>query len=114
MITFEQLPSEVSALRQEISELKSLILTLQATPEKEPLPEFLGIDELREYLPSKPARPTVYGLVSAKKIPFHKFNGKLFFSRQEIDDWIGAKRQKTEAEIEEEAREFINKRKGGK
>lgn len=114
MITFEQLPHEVSALRKEISELKSLILSMKPTPEKEPLPEFLSVDQLRDYLPSKPARQTVYGLVSAKKIPFHKFNGKLFFSRQEIDSWIGEKRQKTEAEIEEEAREFINKRKGGK
>jgi len=38
MITFDQLPAEVSALSKEISELKSLILTLQATPEKVLLP----------------------------------------------------------------------------
>lgn len=114
MLTFEQLPNEVSALRQEILELKSLILTLQATPENEPLPEYLDIDQLRDYLPSKPARQTVYGLVSAKKIPFHKFNGKLFFSRQEVDGWLAAKRHKTQAEIDQQAREFITRRKGGK
>src|SRR5690606_42022079 len=104
MITFDQLPSEVSALREEISELKSLILSIKATPEKEPLPEYLDIDQLRDYLPSKPARQTVYGLVSAKQIPFHKFNGKLFFSRQEVDAWLATKRHKTQAESQEEAR----------
>lgn len=114
MITFDQLPSEVSALRKEIQELKALLISLKPAPEPEPLPEFLTVDQLREYLPSKPARPTIYGLVSAKKIPFHKLNGKLFFSRQEIDHWIGGKRQKTQSEIDQQAREFINKRKGGK
>lgn len=114
MITFDQLPNEVSALRREITELKSLILSMKPTPENEPLPEFLDIDQLRDYLPSKPARQTVYGLVSAKKIPSHKFNGKLFFSRQEIDAWIGEKRHKTQAEINEQTREFLEKRKGGK
>lgn len=112
MITFDQLPHEVSELRREVSELKSLILSMKPTPEKEPLPEYLDIDELREYLPSRPARQTVYGLVSAKKIPFHKFNGKLFFSRQEVDGWLAAKRHKTQAEINEQAREFLDKRRG--
>ena len=114
MITFDQMPSEVSALRREISELKSLILSMKPTPEKEPLPEYLDIDQLRNYLPSKPARQTIYGLVSAKKIPFHKFNGKLFFSRQEVDGWLATKRQKTQSEIDQAAREFLDKRKGGK
>lgn len=114
MITFDQLPNEVSALREEISELKSLILSMKPTPEKEPLPEFLSVDQLREYLPSRPARQTVYGLVSAKQIPFHKFNGKLFFSRQEVDAWLATKRHKTQAEIQEEAREFLAQRKGGR
>lgn len=112
-LSFDQLPSEVSALRREILALKSLILSQQPA-EAEDLPEFLDIDQLRAYLPSKPARQTVYGLVSAKKIPFHKFNGKLFFSRQEIDAWIATKRHKTQIEINEEAREFIAKRKGGR
>lgn len=114
MITFEQLPSEVSALRKEILELKEILLSIKPTPEPEPLPEYLDIDELREYLPSRPARQTVYGLVSAKKIPSHKFNGKLFFSRQEIDGWLAEKRHKTQAEINEQAREFLAQRKGGK
>lgn len=114
MITFDQLPHEVSELRKEISALKSLILSIKATPEKEPLPEYLDIDQLRDYLPSKPARQTVYGLVSAKKIPFHKFNGKLFFSRQEVDVWLATKRHKTQSEINEQAREFIEKKRGGR
>lgn len=114
MVTFDQLPNEVSALRREISELKSLILSMKPATEKEPLPEYLDIDELREYLPSKPARQTVYGLVSAKQIPFHKFNGKLFFNRQEVDAWLATKRHKTQAEINEQAREFLAQRKGGR
>ena len=36
----------------------------------------------------KKAKPTIYGLVNARKIPFMKQGKHLYFSKQELTDWI--------------------------
>lgn len=106
-LSFESLPQQVSFLTQEIAELKKL---LTARDEPDPLPDFLSLDQLINYLPSHPAKQTIYGLVSTRKIPVHRINGKLFFNRKEIDQWLKSKRRKTQADINKEAENFLNKR----
>jgi hypothetical protein len=49
--------------------------------------EFLNISELSQYLPEKPAIPTIYFWTRHNKIPFKKFGVKLYFDKQEVDDW---------------------------
>lgn len=53
----------------------------------------LSINQLREYLPEKPARQTIYGWVSARRVPFQKHGSKLFFIQSEIDAWLENSRQ---------------------
>jgi excisionase family DNA binding protein len=36
-------------------------------------------------------KPTIYRLVNTKGIPFHKRGGRLYFSRQELIEWLKSK-----------------------
>jgi len=72
---------------------------------KPPEPEFLTIDQLREYLPQKPAKQTVYQWVHFKQIPYHKRGKSVLFKRSEIDYWISQTRRTT---IEEAERSLSN------
>lgn len=57
------------------------------------------------------AKPTIYGLVSERKIPHSKRGKKLYFSRKELLDWLKEGKRKTQDEIAEEAVNFDVKRK---
>jgi len=60
------------------------------------------------------ARPTIYSLVSQSKIPHMKRGKLLYFSRQELTDWIRTGRRKTVADIQREAGAYVStKRKRG-
>lgn len=49
--------------------------------------------------------------VSAKQIPVHKINKALAFLQSEIDDWLKNKSHKTQDELMEEARRFVESKK---
>jgi len=66
-------------------------------------PEYLTIDQLREYLPQKPAKQTVYQWVHFKQIPYHKRGKTVLFKRTDIDKWINDTRRTTIAEAERRA-----------
>jgi hypothetical protein len=75
---------------------------------------WFDLNELCNYLPEKPAKPTVYGWVHSSIIPFHKRAKKLFFLKSEIDLWLKTGRRKTLAEIAGEADSYLTtKKKGG-
>jgi excisionase family DNA binding protein len=57
------------------------------------------------------AKPTIYGLVSERKIPHSKRGKKLYFSRQELLVWLTNGKRKTQDEIAAEAANFDVKRK---
>jgi len=52
------------------------------------------------------AKPTIYGLVSERKIPHSKRGKKLYFSRKELLIWLTNGKRKTQDEIAEEAANF--------
>ncbi len=54
--------------------------------------------------------PTIYGLVSRSEIPVSKQGKRLYFSKQELLDWIRKGRKKTNAEISAEAVNYVSKR----
>ncbi len=57
------------------------------------------------------AKPTIYGLVSERKIPHSKQGKRLYFSRQELTDWLKQGKWKTQAEIKIEAENYGQKEK---
>lgn len=76
---------------------------------------WFNLNELCNYHPDKPTKPTVYGWVHSGTIPVHKGGKKLRFLKSEIDSWLKNGRKKTLAEIKSEAVHYLKpKKKGGK
>ncbi len=57
------------------------------------------------------AKPTIYSLVSERKLPHSKQGKRLYFSRQELTDWLKQGKRKTQAEIKFEAENYGQKEK---
>jgi len=110
-LTLEQLPKAFIFLTNEVSEIKNLLLkksnVLPAEPDR-----WFDLNELCEYHPDKPSKPTVYGWVHNSLIPCHKGGKKLRFLKSEIDSWIKKGRKKTFAEIATEAEQYCKTKKG--
>ena len=56
------------------------------------------------------AKPTIYSLCSERKIPHSKRGKRLYFSRQELTEWLKQGKRKTQAEIVIEATNFGQKK----
>ena len=69
--SLEEMPNALSYLIKTVEELQSTVKALQHKQASDS-PKWMDIDELCAYLPSHPAKQTVYGWVSAKQIPVHK------------------------------------------
>ena len=73
--------------------------------------ETLNFKEAARYLDV--SRSHLYKLTYTKQIPHYKPRGKqVYFERRELDRWLLQNRQKTKAEIEQEAIDYVVK--GGK
>ena len=74
----------------------------------EPPDQFLTIQQAAEMLCL--TVPTIYGLVHDAKIPVSKKTKRLYFSKQELTEWIKTGRKKTVAEISLEADNYLSKK----
>lgn len=110
-ISFEQLPQAVAMLIEEVKGLKAVLT--QAKSEQQNPDKWFNLQELCEYLPDRPARQTVYGWIGHRLIPFHKKGKKLQFLKSEIDTWLKADKRKSVSELQAEAQQFVNAKKGG-
>ena len=70
---------------------------VSATPATAPQDEIGGINLAIKI--TGLAKGTIYDLVAKNKIPFCKPNGRLFFSRLELEKWINNSRRKTQTEV---------------
>jgi hypothetical protein len=105
-ITFEQLPDAISQLCADMEFLKCYILARDKNPVSEDN-NWFDINQLRLYLPDKPAKATLYAYVSANTIPHHKGPKKLRFLKSEIDAWLKQGKNKTIAEIQNDNDDFL-------
>lgn len=110
-LTLETLPKAFVQLTNEVSEIKRLLLE-KSNPQPSEPDRWFDLNELCEYLPDKPSKPTVYGWVSSREIPHHKGGKKLRFLKSEIDSWLMQGKRKTFAETASEADKYL-KKKGG-
>lgn len=110
-LTLETLPKAFFQLTIEVSEIKRLLLeksTEQPTPDR-----WLNLEQLCEYHPDKPKKPTVYMWISAGAIPVHKSGKRLRFLKSEIDNWLLKGKKKTLAETAIEANNYLASKKKG-
>ncbi len=83
-LNFEDLPRIVGELNEKIN-----YLIENQTGKKEKEHDFLmTVTELQSYLPENPAKPTIYGWVNNRKIPFEKHGKTLYFRKSDIDEWL--------------------------
>lgn len=103
-LKFENLPNAVADLIRGQSELKALLLNKAETqPELETPQNIDWVTLLTGY-----TKPTIYGYCQNNVIPYHKKNGRLFFFKSEIIDWIKEGKQKTLTEIEADADSYLS------
>jgi len=105
-LTFDQLPTAVTELTNEISELKRLIVEKGETQTTETPEQFLTIQEASQLL--NLTVPTLYSKVSRRELPVMKRGKRLYFSKTELIDYIKDGRKKSNFEIEREAQDYIN------
>jgi excisionase family DNA binding protein len=90
----------------EIRELKKLILDQNLLKK-----EVINFNEATVYL--EVSHSHLYKLTSTGAIPVYKPNGKkLYFRRQELDEWLLRNKQFSKSEIDQQASEYLI-RKGG-
>lgn len=98
-------------LEQRLANIEKILLSIQSQeqPDAPEMDKWFNIDELINYLPDRPAKATIYGLVHNRKIPFHKDEGQknLRFSKSEIDTYLSKGKVKTFSEIEAEADNYL-------
>jgi len=74
-------------LRQLIrEEVQAVLSAIPGMPRIELNEGFLSVEQTAEYI--KLAKPTIYGLIHKKKIPFHKSGKKVLFKKSELNDWL--------------------------
>jgi excisionase family DNA binding protein len=99
--------SEIRQLFRE--ELENFFAAKQLTDGKTESEEIGGIDLAIEI--TGLAKPTIYSLVSERKIPHSKQGKRLYFSRQDLLEWIKNGKRKTQTEIAIEAENYRQKEK---
>lgn len=111
-LTFEKLPEAVAELHNRLTKIERLLQ--EQTHSRHPKDDkLLSVAEAANLLDL--SVPTIYGYVQRQEIPVNKRGKRLYFSKQELTEWVKAGRKKTVSEIEAEAESFlISKKKGGK
>lgn len=110
-LTLETLPKAFVQLTNEVSEIKRMLLE-KSNEQPTETDRWFDLNELCNYHPDKPSKPTVYGWVHNGLIPVHKGGKKLRFLKSEIDNWLLSGRKKTLAETASEADQYLKSKKG--
>jgi len=100
-----------------LSELESLILNQVRKALAEvsklkldaPKDELLTIEKCADLL--SVSVPTVYGYVHKRQIPFMKRQGRLYFSKSELLEWVKSSRRMTIDEIKQATVESLDRQK---
>lgn len=89
MITFNEVPSEIEKINQKLTRIESFLT--YNSDKKEPLNKPLRPEQAAELCDLSKA--SIYRLVSAREIPFHKQGAKLYFFEAELIEWIKSGRK---------------------
>ena len=111
-LSFNEMPQALAYLINKVDKIETLFNEKQ--PQTEKADQWLNLDDLCNYHPDHPAKPTVYAWIGQRSIPYHKKGKKLMFLKSEIDNWLKEGRRKTAAEIQAEAEQFVTNRKEGR
>ena len=108
-LTFEQLPTAVTMLTKEVSELKALLLQKTEQQPQEQPDQFLNIQQASELL--QLTVPTLYSKVSKGELPVMKRGKRLYFSQKELTEYLKEGKRKSNAEITAVAEAYLSNKK---
>ena len=106
IITFEKLPEAVADLREQISEIKT-ILEQTRSPIKD---NWMDLNELIEYDPEKRSKPTFYGYTrdAESGFPFHKRGKRILVLKSEFDEWLRNGKIKSKSDLLDEVDDTLS------
>ncbi len=111
-ITHNNLPEAVMQLMKDLAYIKNHLLNQAATtaaPEiTAPEKELLTVADVSQMLDI--ASGTIYNMTSTQQIPFFKRGGRIYFDREEINEWIRNDRRKTVKQLQVEAEVELNQK----
>ena len=110
-LTFEQLPGAVCQINNKTDRIEKMVSELFEklnNSQSQTQDELFTIDEASEFLNLK--NPTIYSLVSRGELPVMKRSKRLYFSKLELINYLKQGRNKTNSEVESEAKHFLNKK----
>jgi excisionase family DNA binding protein len=99
-ITHDNLPQAVSGLYDKLEALEKLIKNNAGSPLPES-DEIFNVKQTANFLDLAVA--TIYTDVHKRNIPHFRTGGRLYFSKQELTEWIKSGRRRTTSEIALEA-----------
>ncbi len=99
---------QYEAKTAELDKLLARLETVLAKYEHHDTETIFDVSSVAKYL--KISVPTVYTKVNKRDIPHYKKNNKLWFKKSEVDQWMtSGKKRYSNAEIEKQAENYINK-----
>lgn len=102
-ISFDTLPEAISELIDRVARIEEL-LALERVP-AEPVNETLNIAEATLIL--RLTKSTIYSKVCRGELPAFKAGRRLYFDKQELQDWVRSSRKKTNDDIRVEAQRYL-------
>lgn len=102
ILTQLSVPEIRQILRQELETF--FVSKQEAASKKEDTDQLLTIQQAGGLLSL--SVPTLYGYVQRNEIPFCKRGKRLYFSKQDLTNWVKESRRKTLSETAEEAQQF--------
>ena len=107
------MPTAMATLLEKVERIENLLSNgvLSSAEEKD---KWFNVEDLQEYHPNHPAKATIYDWVCQRRIPYHKDGKKLRFLKSEIDSWLMSSYHKTDEEMQNEAIDYVNGKRGGK
>jgi len=90
-----------------LTELEKLVLELKSPPSGDR--QIFDIDGAAWY--TYQSKSTVYKQCAAGEIPHYKPNGRIYFKRSELDEWMLTNKQNTRTQISQRTDNFFQNRK---
>ncbi len=110
-VTFETLPKAVSSLFEKLTNIEKLLGAQGSTDQDRP-DEILTVPQAAEFLSL--SVPTIYSLISRRELPAMRKNGRVYFFRTELMNYLRSGRSKTVKELEAEATAYLSGNAGNK
>jgi excisionase family DNA binding protein len=105
-LTFEQLPEAIALLLDKVSRIEQLLSKGKGAEDQ--LKQMLTTNEAAEYMGV--SLSTMYKLTHRRELPVYKpAGGKVYLKREDINTYLSKHRLMSQAEIEQEAINYVIK-----